>query len=110
MTPFVAAQAMLDNIPEVQARTRVMRRSTTILVGNRQFPQRVEFVDPNFLQVIQLPLVAGDPGKVFRPASAVLTKHGAQIFRRRLARRKNDRDERSSDATGPKIVRCNCRR
>src|SRR5215469_5314016 len=54
-TPFPATQAMLDNIPEVQARTRIARRSTTILVGNRQFPQRVDVVDPNFLEMIRLP-------------------------------------------------------
>ncbi len=81
MTPFVAAQAMLDNIPEVQARTRLLRPATTILVGNRQFPERVDFVDPNFLQMIRLPLVAGDPAKVFsRPASAVLTESTARKY------------------------------
>ncbi|HEY1877401.1 MAG TPA: ABC transporter permease, partial [Rhizomicrobium sp.] len=50
-TPFPATQAMLDQIPEVQARTRLARRSTTILMGNRQFPQRVDIVDPNFLEM-----------------------------------------------------------
>ena len=55
--PFAATQAMLDQIPEVQARTRLIRRSATIIVGNRQFPQIVDTVDPNFLQVIKLPLV-----------------------------------------------------
>ena len=75
MTPFVAGQAMRDNIPEVQAMTRLMHQSTTILVGNRQFPERVDVVDPNFLALIRLPLVAGDPGKVFaKPDSAVLTE------------------------------------
>ena len=81
MTPFVAAQAMLDQIPEVQARTRLMRQSTTILVGNRQFPQRVDIVDPNFLQMIRLPLVAGDAGSVFaKPESAVLTQATARKY------------------------------
>src|SRR5665213_2870588 len=64
MISFPAAQAMLDNIPDVQARTRLMRRTTTILIGNRQFPERVVFADPNFLQVIRLPLAAGDPASV----------------------------------------------
>src|SRR5579864_8866312 len=54
--PFVAAQAMLDQIPEVQARARLIRKSATILVGNKQFPETVDAVDPNFLQVIRLPL------------------------------------------------------
>jgi putative ABC transport system permease protein len=81
MTPFVAAQAMLDNVPEVQARTRLTRQATTILVATRQFPQRVDFVDPNFLQMIKLPLVAGDPASVFaRPGSAVLTETTARKY------------------------------
>lgn len=73
--PFAATQAMLDNIPEVQARTRLIRRSTTILVGDRQFPQTVDAVDPNFLQVIRLPLVAGDPASVLsKPESLCFPK------------------------------------
>ena len=59
--PFAATQTMIDQIPEVQARTRIIRKSVTILVGDRQFPQTVDAVDPNFLQVIRLPLVAGAP-------------------------------------------------
>jgi putative ABC transport system permease protein len=80
-TPFAAPQAMLDQIPEVRARTRLVRRSTTILVANRQFPQRVDIVDPNFLQVIKLPLVAGDAATVFaRPESAVLSETVARKY------------------------------
>src|ERR1700678_472870 len=62
---FIATQAMLDQVPEIQARTRLVRRSRTILIANRQFPQTVDIVDPNFLQVIRLPLVAGAPASVF---------------------------------------------
>src|SRR6202000_189330 len=76
-----AAQAMLDNIPEVQARTGVIRRSTTILVGDRQFPQAVDAVDPNFLQVIQLPLVTGDPASVLaQPDAVVLSETTARKY------------------------------
>ena len=64
MTPFPAARAMQDQIPEVQAMTRLSRQSKTILIGNRQFPQRVYIADPNFLQMIGLPLTAGDPSSV----------------------------------------------
>ncbi len=75
MTPFIAAQAMLDHIPEVQARTRLVQHASTMLVGNQQFPERVDFVDPNFLQVIRLPLVAGDPASVLaKPESVVLSE------------------------------------
>ena len=79
--PFAATQAMLDQIPEVQARTRLIRKSATILVANRQFPESVDAVDPNFLQVIRLPLVAGDPASVFaKPESMVLSESTARKY------------------------------
>lgn len=79
--PFAAAQAMLDQIPEVQARTRLAITSRTILIGDRQFSEGVDIVDPNFLQVIRLPLVAGDPALVFaKPESAVLSQTIARKY------------------------------
>src|SRR5580698_4391213 len=63
--PFVAPQAMLEQIPEVKARTRLMPHSVTVRVGDRQFPETIDVVDANFLEVIALPLVAGDPAAVF---------------------------------------------
>ena len=76
-----ATQAMVDQIPEVQAMTRLMRKTMTILVGSRQFPQRVYFVDPNFLQIIRLPLVAGNPASVFaKPESMVLSQTMARKY------------------------------
>src|SRR6185437_1787434 len=79
--PFAAAQAMLDNIPEVKARARISRHSLTVIVGNRQFPENVEVVDPNFLQVIRLPLVTGDAAGVFRdPNSVVLSETAARKY------------------------------
>jgi putative ABC transport system permease protein len=93
-TAFPAAQAMRDQIPEVQARTRLTRRSTTILVGNRQFPESLDIVDPNFLEVIRLPLVAGNPASVFaKPESAVLSETTARkYFGESIAARKTNLD------------------
>jgi putative ABC transport system permease protein len=81
MTPFPAAQAMLDQIPEIQARTRLSRRPTTILIGNQQFPERLYTADPNFFEMIRLPLVAGDPASVFaKPESVVLSETTARKY------------------------------
>ena len=78
---FPATQAMLDGIPEVKARTRLMWRGATVLIGSRQFPETVELVDPNFLQVIALPLTAGDPASVLaRPDSVVLSQTMARKY------------------------------
>jgi putative ABC transport system permease protein len=80
-TPFAAPQAMLDQIPEVQARTRLAITSRTIQIGDRQFPERVNIVDPNFLQMFRLPLASGDPDSAFaRPESAVLSETVARKY------------------------------
>jgi putative ABC transport system permease protein len=81
MTGFPMAQAMVDQIPEVQARTRLTRTPSTILIGNRQFPERLYTVDPNFLQMIRLPLAAGDPNTVLtQPESVVLSETAARRY------------------------------
>ncbi len=79
--PFAATQAMLDHIPEVQARTRLIRRPATIAVGDRQFSQQVDAVDANFLQVIRLPLAAGDPASALaKPESVILSQTTARKY------------------------------
>jgi putative ABC transport system permease protein len=50
-------------------------------VGNRQFLQGVDVVDSNFLQVIRLPLVSGDPATVLaQPESLILSQDTARKF------------------------------
>src|SRR5258706_764775 len=60
--PLVAA--MRDQIPEVRSATRLIEQYMTMVAGDRQFPETVAVVDPNFLQVVPLPLVSGDPRMV----------------------------------------------
>ena len=48
---------MLQQIPEVNAMTRLIPQSMTVIAGNRQFLEKVDVVDPGFFQVIRLPLV-----------------------------------------------------
>jgi len=80
-TPFIVPQTMLEQIPEVTARTRLMPHSITVRVGNRQFPETIDAVDPNFLEVIKLPLVAGNPVTVFaQPESVVLSQTEARKY------------------------------
>ena len=79
--PFLVPQAMLDQVPEVKARTRLMPSSITVLIGNRQFPERIAVVDPNFFQVIRLPLIAGNPASVLaQPESVVLSQARARKY------------------------------
>src|SRR5580692_11195963 len=80
-TPFPVPQAMLEQIPQVRARTRVNRNQIAVLVGNKQFAETMDSVDPNFFQVVKLPLVAGNPASVLaEPDSVVLSQTLARKY------------------------------
>src|SRR5581483_1140238 len=73
--------AMRDNIPEVRAATRLARENMAITVGDKYFSERATVVDPNFLQVIPLPLIQGDPRTVLaHPESVVLSQSMARKY------------------------------
>ena len=79
--PFPVPSAMLAQIPEVQAETHLINEQMTVAVGNRQFSEEPDFVDPSFLKVIRLPLVAGDPLRVLsQPESVVLSQASTRKF------------------------------
>jgi len=80
-SPWPVVPAMLAQIPEVQAGTHLIPERMTVNVGNRQFSEFVDVVDPNFFQLIRLPLVAGDPARVFaQPETVVLSQTTAQKY------------------------------
>jgi len=79
--PFPLLQAMQNEIPEVKTTAHLVPESKTVAVGNRQFAETVAVVDPNFLQVIKLPLVSGDSATVFaHPESIVLSQSTARKY------------------------------
>jgi putative ABC transport system permease protein len=61
VAPFPLTPTMQAEIPEVVAHTHFIPEQMTAQVGDRLFPVTVDGVDPNFFQVIKLPLVQGDP-------------------------------------------------
>ncbi|MGH6829443.1 MAG: FtsX-like permease family protein, partial [Rhizomicrobium sp.] len=78
---FPVTQEMLEQIPEVKARTRLVRRTVTILIGDKQFPEPMDVVDPNFLQLIKLPLVSGAAATALaRPDSVVISQADARKY------------------------------
>lgn len=80
-TPMPLPLAMRDDLPEVRAATRLASEFMAITVGDRQFSERVAVVDPNFLQVIPLPLISGDPRLVLaHPESVVLSQSVARKY------------------------------
>ena len=80
--PFPMPAEMRNEIPDVTAMTRIYNNyAMTLLVGDRQFRQRIDSVDPNFFGIIKLPLVKGDPARVFAdPQSLVLSESAARKF------------------------------
>jgi putative ABC transport system permease protein len=79
--PFPVPQAMLQQIPEVKAMTRLIPWSMTVITGNHQFSEKVDVVDPGFFQVIRLPLLQGSPASVFaQPESIVLSQKTAKKY------------------------------
>jgi putative ABC transport system permease protein len=81
VTPWPVVPTMQAEIPEVVAHTHVIPITTTAMVGDRQFPVTVNSVDPDFFQVIKLPLITGDPTQVLaKPTSLVVSEATAKKF------------------------------
>ncbi|HEY2532508.1 MAG TPA: ABC transporter permease [Xanthobacteraceae bacterium] len=81
VAPFPMPRAMQEQIPEVKAMTRLAREPMDVKVGDRQFSENVDVVDPNFFQVIKLPLTMGDPADVLaQPESIVLSQSEARKY------------------------------
>jgi putative ABC transport system permease protein len=79
--PFPIPAAMKEEIPQIVAATRLHGENMTLMVGDRRFLQGVDVVDPNFLQVVRLPLVSGDPATALaQPESLVLSEDTARKF------------------------------
>jgi putative ABC transport system permease protein len=79
--PLPMPAAMHDEIPEVTGMTRIGQEPMTLTIGDRQFRETVNTVDPNFFQIIKLPLLTGTPAEVFRhPESIVISAAAARRF------------------------------
>ncbi len=74
-------EAMKEKISGVSAVSALMMETITVTAGDRQFSGMVDVVDPNFLQVVKLPLVAGDPATALsQPESLVLSQSTARKY------------------------------
>ena len=79
--PFPMAAVMRNGIPEVTAATHIYYTFMTLFAGDRQFREHIAAVDPNFFQVIKLPLMKGDTASVFRdPESVVVSESAARKY------------------------------
>lgn len=81
LTPFPVLNAMKAEIPGIAAVTHAVPEQMTVTAGDLQFPETVTVVDPNFLQLIKLPLLEGDPVRVLgEPESIVLSARMARKY------------------------------
>jgi len=63
------------------AETHIVPQNCTVKIGDRQFSERINSVDPQFFKIIQLPLVEGNAASVFaEPESAVLSQTAARKY------------------------------
>jgi putative ABC transport system permease protein len=74
-------EGLQDAIPEIKGTTRLQQEGMTLTVGDRQFVEPVDVVDPQFFDIVRLQLIAGTPASVFRqPDSVVLSQTGARKY------------------------------
>ena len=79
--PFPWPDAMRAQLPEVRAAVHLEPYRMTVATGDRQFLDPVDVVSPNFFQVIQLPLIAGDRSRLLnQPESAVISESAARRY------------------------------
>jgi putative ABC transport system permease protein len=79
--PFPVLTAVGEKIPQVKAVVHVVAEKMTVMAGDRQGHQTVTVVDPNFFQVLRIPLLRGDPAQVLRqPESIVISASMAHKY------------------------------
>lgn len=87
--PVFAAKYLKEDFPAIEeiARATVIGNKTMVSSGDRALRSAVVAVDPEFLDLFDLPFIAGDPRSALRnPKSVVLTKdYAAQLFGREAA-------------------------
>ena len=79
--PYPLPSALANEIPDITSMTLLQRENMTLTIGEHQFAERVNVVDPRFLKVIKLRLLSGDPESVFRqPESVVVSQSYASKY------------------------------
>ena len=71
-SPYPVTVAMGQQIPEVTGITHLTGQRLTVMIGNRLFLDQFHVVDPDFFQLIKLPLVEGSAATVFSQADSVV--------------------------------------
>ncbi|MGI4744768.1 MAG: FtsX-like permease family protein [Janthinobacterium lividum] len=78
---FLALDLLREDFPQIRAGTRHLERRFTITTGNIVGSDYLSLVDPNFLDVMKLPLVLGSRSTALSsPSSVVLSQASARKY------------------------------
>lgn len=78
---FPAAQALLNEYPEVEEAVRLHKELRFLEVGDKKIGEEVILADRSFFKVFSFPLLHGDPNTVLdEPSNVVLTRDAAIRF------------------------------
>ncbi len=82
VSPAPMAQAIVDEIPDVETAARLWRRDEVLVgTGDRKFIERVYYADGVYFKIFTHPLIEGDPRTALvEPNSIVLTQTGAKKY------------------------------
>jgi putative ABC transport system permease protein len=86
--PFDAAtyvgptkELLPPDYPEIEEVLRITQRTGNVVIDAETFEQDIDYVDPNFFAVFQLPLVEGDwDNALSSPSSIVLSEFNAEKY------------------------------
>jgi len=79
--PYPLLTAVGEKIAQVKAVVHVVAEKMTVMAGDRQGHETVTVVDRNFLQVVRIPLLRGDPARALaQPESVVLSESMARRY------------------------------
>jgi len=78
---FVMLPWLRQDFPQITGAARTMDRDDTVSVGPVIDSEQVTYVDPSFLQIVELPLITGDRAAALaNPASVVLDESIARKY------------------------------
>ncbi len=80
-TPAPTGPALKAAIPEIAHATRMIYQGETLLIGDKTHTSTITYVDPDFLNIFDFALAAGNPDTALREAgSLILTKSLAEEY------------------------------
>ena len=78
ITPRPLGPALVKDVPEVQAMSRIVFAWSALKVGDKVFNEAVYYVDKDFLNMVTFPAIDGTTAAVRDPSSIVLTAKTAE--------------------------------